>query len=129
MKLDITILSEFFEHVPPAKDIEICLLKGPLLIERTLHKELIRVSPNSEIMQKINLRFAQKIDLVRAFYDLKKGSWIWEAVKKINQARNELAHTLSKEDIEKKIRQFVEEVEAQDPTEESVIDKRLTRFH
>ena len=120
---------EFFDHVPNNGEIELTLLKGHLLIEKLLHKELIRTSRNPEVIEKMNISFSTMIGLVRSYSDLEK-EWIWPALKMLNQARNQLAHSLSKKEIEEKVDGFVKFVlKHESKITEEVINERFTHFH
>lgn len=123
-------LIDFLNTVPRNGDIEIDLLKGHLLIEQALHTELARHAKNVEALENTRISFSLLIGLTKAFSDLKSDSWVWDALTKLNQARNKLAHSLSRDDLQKKMDEFVRVADRQDPkVEEDVVDERFTRFH
>ena len=123
-------LVDFLQTLPRNGDIEIDLLKGHLLIEQALRSELARHSKKPELLDDVKLSFSLLIGLVRSFSDMKPDSWVWGALRKLNQARNELAHNLSKRELEKKMDAFVVMADKAEPSVgEDAVDDRFTEFH
>ena len=130
MKLDLQPLIHFMEHLPKNGDMELGILKCHLLIEELLLKELKKCAKEPKFIEKMNPRFAQKVDLVKAFSDFNGYPWIWEALKKLNKARNELVHGLSAAEIFDRVEEFVTFVEKNtEPPKAEVLSLNFGRFH
>lgn len=104
------------EHLPKNGDVELGLLKCHLLVEEVLTKLISRATRNPEFLAKARLSFAQKISLARALSDIDREDWVWAALKKLNDARNELSHGLLPEQINAKLDDFVGFVEGSQGT-------------
>ena len=130
MKIDLQPLICFFGNLPKGGNEELALLKAHLVIEEVLTKIIEDRVKHPEQLRKGRLRFAQKMYLARSLADLEHQSWAWGATKTLNDARNELAHGLSKNEIEEKISQFVELVEsAQGQPDDESISPSFGRLH
>ena len=130
MKLDLTPLLRFMEHLPKNGDLELGLLKTHLLCEEVLTKAIERHLPNPDHLEKAKLSFAQKIQLGHCFYPAAKTAWLWPALQKMNRARNKLAHGLSTEQISEQIDAFIEFVEQNiDAPEPQNLSLKFGRFH
>ena len=129
MKLDLSPLVRFLEHLPKNGDEELALLKCHLLIEEVLTKLIERSTKNPQFLFKARLSFSQKIWLARSLANLEKESWAWEALRRLNEARNELAHGLAKESLSAKLEEFIRVVEREyGPPESGVVGGALGRF-
>jgi hypothetical protein len=84
-----------------------------LLIEELLTKLIERNLRHPQHLLKVQLRFSQKSWLARSLNDLEDQAWVWGAVKRLNEARNALAHGLEVENIQRKLEAFTMFVEAQ----------------
>ena len=130
MKFDLTPLTRFIEHLPRNGDLELSLLKCHLLVEEVLTKLILDSTKHPNYVQKARLTFAQKTSLARSVSNLEHRTWLWRAIAKLNDARNELAHGLSVEDIKAKLEEFVRFVEAEEGAPGSdVITQTFGRFH
>lgn len=113
MKLDLQPMIRFLGHLPKNGDTELSLLKCHLLIEEVLTKLIVKAAKHPEYVQKARLTFAQKSLIARSMSDLERETWLWGALKKLNDARNELAHGLSLEEIRSRLDDFIRFVEAE----------------
>lgn len=130
MKIDLQPLIRFFGNLPKGGNEELALLKAHLVIEEVLTKIIEDRVKHPEQLRKARLRFAQKMYVARSLADLEHQSWAWGAAKALNEARNELAHGLSKNEIEEKVSQFVKLVEdAQGQPDEESISPSFGRLH
>lgn len=130
MKLDIAPLTRFIEHLPKNGDVELGLLKCHLLIEEVLTKLISSAAINPEFLAKARLTFAQKICLARALSRVDRDDWMWVALKKINDARNELSHGLLPDQINAKLEDFIAFVEAsQGMPSKTALSPFFGRFH
>jgi hypothetical protein len=122
MRLNLAPLSRFIKHLPKNGDIELGLLKCHLLVEEVLNRLISRKAINPEFLAKARLSFSQKVSLARALSDIDPEDWVWAALKKLNDARNELSHGLSAEQIDAKLNDFVFFVESYQgrPSQEEV---------
>ncbi|WP_417667564.1 hypothetical protein [Pseudidiomarina sp.] len=87
------------------EDLTLIVLKGHLLVE-----EQVRVMVYDRLLKPEELQrfsFAQYLSLAKAMYELPEGeTWLWNAIAKLNQLRNAMAHELTPGDIDKKIDMF-----------------------
>ena len=130
MKADLTPQTRLIEHLPKNGDLELSLLKCHLLVEEVLTKVLLDSTKHPNYVQKARLTFSQKACLARSVSDLEHRTWLWGAIAKLNDARNELAHGLSVEDIKTKLEEFIRFVEAEEGAPNpNVITQTFGRFH
>lgn len=130
MKIDLEPLIRFFGNLPKGDNEELALLKAHLVIEEVLTKIIEDRVKHPEQLRKARLRFAQKMYLARSLADLEHQSWVWGAVKALNDARNELAHGLAKNEIEEKVGEFVRLVEsAQGVPDDALLSPSFGRLH
>ena len=113
MKLDLRPLVRFMECLPRDGDEELALLKCHLLVEEVLTKLIERRLRRPSYLPKARLSFEKKVWIARSLNDFEEPAWVWEAVKRLNEARNALAHGLKVENIQRKINAFIECVEAE----------------
>jgi hypothetical protein len=114
MKLDLTSLVRFMKHLPKDGDEELALLKCHLLVEEVLTKLIERRLRHASYLREARLSFEKKVWIARSLNDLEEPAWVWPAVKRLNEARNALAHGLEVENIRRKIETFIGLVEAQE---------------
>jgi hypothetical protein len=130
MKLDLTPMLRFMEHLPKNGDLELGLLKAHLLCEEVLTKAIERHLPKPSSFEDAKLSFAQKIQLAHCFYPAQKSAWLWPALQKMNRARNRLAHGLKTDQIAEEIEAFICFVEQNsDRPEPQNISANFGRFH
>jgi hypothetical protein len=130
MKLDLTPMLRFMEHLPKNGDLELGLLKVHLLCEEVLTKAIDRHLPMPGPLEKAKLSFAQKIHLGHCFYPAEKTAWLWPALQKMNRARNQLAHGLATQQIVEQIDIFIDFVEQNiKPPEPQHLSAKFGRFH
>jgi hypothetical protein len=113
MKIDLQPLVRFMEHLPKDGDEELALLKCHLLVEEVLTKLIEKKLRHPTYLPKARLSFDKKVWIARSLNDLEEPAWVWGAVKRLNEARNALAHGLEVEDIQRKLNAFIESVEAE----------------
>jgi hypothetical protein len=84
------------EHIRSQSDPELLLLKGHLILELCLNEFLLAHIPDPDNLDKLNLTFARKLDLINALghklYTLNSAGS--EQIRELNRIRNKLAHTL-----------------------------------
>lgn len=128
MKVNAMPLFRFMEHMPPKEDTELGLLKGHLLIEEVLTKLIERSTKNPKYLLDAKLNFAQKIYLARSLDGLDRNEWVWGALRKLNNARNKLAHGLDRELIACMLEEFTAVVERSHWPDAKVLLGGLDRF-
>ena len=130
MKYDLKPLNRFLEHLPKNGDVELAILKCHLLIEELLEKVITREAKNHGYLERAKLEFSQKMHLARAYSQLEQETWLWGAIKKLNDTRNELVHGLSPEALQKLCSSFIEIVEsAQGKPEQDSLGPTFNLFH
>jgi hypothetical protein len=120
----------FRRHFPRrSNDFTLVVLKGQLLLEESVNHILAALLRRPEAIERANLRFRQKVCLIRALApegaksleDPEGSGWIFrilDAVEKLNTMRNRLAHHLDHPQIEALMRDFLSLCEEwEDPDE------------
>jgi hypothetical protein len=108
------------KHISPDDDLIAIILRGHLIIEAELTDIYERLLKNPAALESGgNLRFSLKLRLVRAlagddaltvvrcFRDRQVRQNMWLALGELNTLRNELAHKLEPEDLDKAIDNFI----------------------
>lgn len=123
-------LVRFFQHLPRNGDVELTILKTHLLVEELLTRIIARAAKNPTTIEQAELTFFQKMHLARAFSNLAREEWLWNALQVLNQTRNRLAHELSATGFQKRCEDFVEIVEGSQgaPTDE-LLSPTFGRLH
>jgi len=128
--INLEPLIRFMKTLPKSGDIELTLLKCHLLIDEVLTKMIELNHKHPKYLNEARLAFSQKMKLARASNDIQHQAWVWKSLHLLNQARNELAHNLTAEQIEAKLEVFtvfVKGNEVEWPTE--AISGKFTEFH
>jgi hypothetical protein len=95
-------IAKMKEHFAEIDEITQVVLKGHLMLEELFNSILQKCLFNPEVLDACNLRFVQKMYLVRGFCISPHGEGIWELVAAINALRNGIAHSLDREQRQKK---------------------------
>lgn len=104
--------ARLLEHLPDYHEPTILmLLKGHLLIEELLRTYIERSVPNPRELRQRDLTFAKCLMLSRAFTAPEKESWTFDAAKQLDSVRNEIAHELTSDKLQKKLETFIGIVE------------------
>lgn len=114
MMLNLEPVIRFMQHLPRNGDVELSLLKCHLLVEEVLTKLIERNLRHPNHLRKARLNFFQKMCMARSLNDLEGQAWIWGALKRLNEARNALAHGLEADEIQRKLEAFILFVEAEE---------------
>ncbi len=103
----------FLKHFPRIEDNStLVILKGHLLIEELLNELIERRLDRPEELRDVDLTFNQRLFMAKALYSMAtKGEWFWEAIKKLNNLRNQLAHHLEPKGFHDKLEDFLKYVE------------------
>jgi len=105
-------MARLVEHLPHYQDSAILiLLKGHLLVEELLRAYIERKVPNPSAIKHEQLLFAKCLMFCRALTSPKVRSWGFDAAKKLNDVRNEVAHELESTELKEKLEAFVVLVE------------------
>ena len=111
--------SKFEEHFPTDADLTLQVLKGHLLVEEILRELFIMQLPYSRAMKGsggTSFTCHQVICLVEAMTIHSQGiPWIWQAAKRLNNIRNDLAHQLSPKGLEDKVDGLIAFVKKENP--------------
>lgn len=109
---------KFLKLLPHGQDLTLVILKGHLLIEeqvRQLIDERVKI-PQS--LGDARLTCYQAICIAEAFCS-EEQKYIWDAVKKLNNIRNELAHKTEPVGLDDRIDDFVQSVRSLNLDEEN----------
>ncbi|MDD5058641.1 MAG: hypothetical protein PHQ60_12295 [Sideroxydans sp.] len=101
-------VERYFEHLPPADDLTLLILKGHLLIEELLRQLVDQALIKPMALKDARLETHQCICLAEAMFYDRVPSWLWDALKKLNSIRNKLAHNLNPVGFEHKVADFNE---------------------
>lgn len=105
----------FMKHLPvESRDKTLIALKGHLLLETALREYIYRRVSLPERLEKKQMSFASLIDFASCLEFNARIDWIWKALRKANQIRNQLAHQLEPAKLEETEDALVEYVEAND---------------
>jgi hypothetical protein len=130
MNAAVSPIIRFAEHLPKSGDIELSLIKAHLLIEEALTSIILKAARHPKYIKRARLTFSTKISLARSFCDLEDDPWLWSALTKLNDARNELVHGLSNQNMRIKLDEFVRFVEAEQGTpDNSLLLGAFAPFH
>ena len=84
-------IAEQFRYVD---ETALIVLKGHLLIEESLDSIISTFVFHPEFVKRANLRFGQKISVARSMSLDEQGNEMWELAVRLNDLRNEIAHSL-----------------------------------
>lgn len=117
---DIAKIEEQFGQID---DTALAILKGHLLIESKFDEIIGALVAHGEFLESLNLRFLQKLVLVRSFSQSEQQSRVWDLLIALNELRNALAHSLHSErrqTKEQKAKQLYFEIFPEDERETPV---------
>jgi hypothetical protein len=101
------------EHLPNYRESDVLvLLKGHLLIEELLRSYINRKFPNPKAFDHEQFTFAQCLTVCEAATAEATNSWVFEAARKLNRLRNDVAHNLEPQKLSNHLLDFVSWVEA-----------------
>ena len=105
-------MASLVKHLPHYEEpATLILLKGHLLVEELLRGYIDRKLPNPAAFKHEQFLFAKVLMLCRSLTPPKVKSWAFDAAKKLNDVRNEVAHELESPDLQSKLEGFVGLVE------------------
>lgn len=105
-------LASLVKHLPHySEPATLILLKGHLLVEELLRGYVDRRLPNPAAFKHDQFLFAKILMLCRCLTPPSTKSWAFDAAKKLNDVRNEVAHELEAPGLDVKIESFVSLVE------------------
>ena len=99
-------IQRILQHLPIRGNVVLTLLKGHLLVEETIRRCVDRKLARSRPIEEAQLTFHQACCLTRALYPAEGMGWVWEAIKKLNRLRNDLAHNLEPVGFQKRVEEF-----------------------
>lgn len=129
-KFDLSPLIRFLEVLPKSGDTELALLKSHLVIEEVLTKIIYKNVAQEKYISEAKLSFYQKCKIARSINEIASASWVWQALKLLNQARNELSHNLTREELDIKLESFTSHVKVHNHDLFSTApSQKFTNFH
>jgi hypothetical protein len=124
----------FRQHFPRrSNDLTLIVLKGHLLMEEAVNRMLAGFLIKPEAIEGANLRFHQKLCLLRALAPVgPEGTAfrLFDAAEKLNTLRNRLAHHINHPQIEERAKDFLsllEDPEGEAEFELEPLARRLRR--
>lgn len=93
-------------HLPQTEDLQLIVLKGHLLAEEELIELIERCVPNPKALDQ--LRFPMLVRLAESMHEPGFEPWLWQGLRDLNNARNEMAHRLERSNFDHHVRRFVE---------------------
>jgi hypothetical protein len=121
------LMRRVIEHLPEEGDLSLVILKGHLILEEELNRVVEAQFKHPEYIQKGNFRFSQLVRIAKAIYFSQDKSWLWGAINKLNDVRNDYAHSLEPEEVETKILEFIHLIESKLGSCDENIGERLRR--
>jgi len=107
-KRQIEAFTKFLDKLPHGKDTELVILKGHLLIEEQVRTIIERNINNPEALITANLTCHQAICIAQALLPAGHEKEFWEAAKKLNTIRNDIAHNIDIKGLQDKIDHFTQ---------------------
>lgn len=112
--MNIDHLNSYIKHLPvEVKDRTLIVLKGHLLLEVALKEYICRRVAYPDRIRKKQITFPSLISFASSLEGNQKDAWLWEALKKVNSLRNNVAHKLQQYDRQKD-RELIDYVNAND---------------
>ena len=106
----------FSDYFGPTDDPLRYILVGHMLIEEHLDSYIKEFLSNTKVFTQISgFRFYQKCYLAESFDDREESDWLWVAIRKFNEVRNNVAHKLDHPSLVDKVEDFVKYVETNFP--------------
>lgn len=105
--IDFSKLERLAQHLLPAEDLTLAVLKGHLLVEEALEEVVVAHCKNPHLVQEQQVNFATKLLFARALTGAEELSLVWSACKRLNSLRNALAHKLDHPDTQKRLLTFL----------------------
>jgi hypothetical protein len=114
--------ARFRQHFPKqSNDFALVVLKGHLLLEESVNRLLSVLLCNPGDIEGANLRFHQKLCLIRALIPARIN--LVDAAEKLNILRNRLAHNLNHPQVEVLVKDFLSLLEVNKDEAEPLIDR------
>ncbi|MDX8400661.1 MAG: hypothetical protein R8K20_10510 [Gallionellaceae bacterium] len=105
-------MASLLKHLPHYEEhTTLIVLKGHLLVEELLRGYIDRKMPNPAAFKHDQFLFAKVLMLCRGLTPPKVNSWAFDAAKKLNEVRNEVAHELDSPEVQSKLESFISLVE------------------
>ena len=118
------------KHFPDGADLTLQVLKGHLLVEELLRDIFELLLAHPEAMQGsrgTRLECHQIICLVQAMTKHSSSEpWFWDAAKRLNGIRNDLAHSLEPKSLDEKVASLITFVTHDNPVVKSILDSLAT---
>lgn len=116
----IDAFKRFIKLLPHGKDLTLVILKGHLLIEEQVRQIIDERVKIPQSLRDARLTCYQAICIAEAFCS-EEQKYIWNAVKKLNNIRNDLAHKTEPVGLDDRIDDFVQSIPWHVPVEENEI--------
>lgn len=102
-------LDEFFDVLPRDGDIVLLILKGHLLVEKQVRRFVHNHFPNQQALKGERWEASTMIAMGKAHCEggSEETMQLWDAVKKLNNVRNYLAHRLDLSGLDHKLEDFL----------------------
>ncbi|MBM95293.1 MAG: hypothetical protein CMI09_05535 [Oceanospirillaceae bacterium] len=108
--------SQVAAMVPQDYELDaMAVLKGHLVTEQNFEIFFEHVLPGPKALEKARLTFHQKFHLYKAFNPDNKHGWLWGAINKLNNLRNDVGHNLKSDDFKIKKDELVNFIYDQNP--------------
>ena len=108
-KRQIDAARRFFTLLPRGHDLASVILKGHLLVEEQVRQIIDERVKKPDALKDARLECYQAICIAESFFS-EKEEYIWNAFKKLNKIRNELAHKTEPVGVDNRIDDFVKSV-------------------
>lgn len=108
-KKELESFRRFLSLLPHGKDTELVLLKAHILIDEQIHQIINGRVKNPDALKDGRLECHQAICLAQSFFPPEFQPFLWDALKKLNKMRNDIAHKAENTGLHDRIEGFITE--------------------
>ena len=100
----------FLSLLPHGKDLDLVILKAHLLIEEQVNALIDERLKTFSALKKAHLGSFHRICLAESFFPSDFQPWLWPALRKLNELRNDIAHQLSPAGIDASVDHIIKSI-------------------
>lgn len=100
----------FLGLLPHGKELDLVILKAHLLVEEQVNALIDERLKNAPALKKAKLGSFHRICLAESFFPEDFQPWLWPALRKLNELRNDIAHQLSPVGINESIDHIIKSI-------------------
>ncbi len=108
---DTAEILRLIKYLPHGNDIDLIILKGHLLVEEQLIQLVKSKVKFPAAIANVNFGFYHLLCFAKALAYQSEFDWAWEALRKLNTIRNDLAHHLEPPTLLQKLEELIQLVD------------------